>query len=448
MKTNLETLDNSRARLEISVDPQQWETALEKAYRKVVRQVSVRGFRKGKVPRPILERQYGESILWEEAVDFLAPEVFNEAVAELELKPIEQPQLLDVKHLDDPDNDLVIIFEVDVHPEVELGEYRGLKATRREVSVTSEQIDEVLERQQEKNREIIVVDSRTDAQVGDFAVIDFVGYKDGEPFSGGASEDYMLELGSQQFVPGFEEQIVGMHVGDSKEITVTFPENYNSEELAGREVVFHVSLKELKEKLLPELDDEFAKDLGEHETLAELRAGIEQNLIQQAEAANKKSLESELLAQLIASSTVPVPESILQHRLEFMIEDFSETLRYQGMTFDTYLQALETSKEEFQEKMRPEAVYSVKRELVLGAVSKAEGLDPSDEEIDHEIEQLSADTPDPERYRERYEERRRQIEAALRLRKAAEFLIKAAVLVEKNEEPSADESNDDLQPEE
>lgn len=432
MKTNLETLENSRVRLDIEVDSQQWEEALQKAYRKVVKSISVPGFRKGKVPRPILERQYGKAVLYEDAIDFVFPEAYSKALDEHELQPVGQPDV-DVKNLDslETDDGLAFTVEVDVYPTVELGEYKGLTAEKTEVSVTDEEVQEVLDNMRQRQGELVVVDSRDDAQQGDFAVIDFTGYLNDEPFSGGAAEDHMLELGSGQFIPGFEEQVVGMKVGENKDIQVTFPEEYHAENLAGQEVVFKVHLKELKERLLPDLDDEFAKDVSEHDSLDALKEDIRADLLKDKERRAKNQLEDQLAEALIANSTAVIPEAMIQRQSEFMLEEFERNLMYQGMRLEHYLEATKTDKESLMENFRPDAERQVQRELLLDAVAEKEGLAPTDEEVDIKINEFVEQSSQPEESRRMWESRKEGLEASMRLEQAMDFLIEHASLTEK-----------------
>jgi len=429
MKTNVESVGKSRVRLNIDVDSDRWEKALEKAYRKVVKSISVPGFRKGKVPRPILERQYGQEVLYEDAMDLLVPEAFAQAVEETEIDPVGEPDM-QVKDID-PEEGVQLAIEVDVYPQVELGEYRGLAAEKTVPSVDDEEVEQVLENMRERQSELVTVDYRTDAQEGDFAVVDFVGYMDGEPFSGGAAEDYMLELGSGQFIPGFEEQVVGMNVGEDKEIEVTFPEDYEAEHLAGKDVVFKVSLKELKEKVLPELDDEFAKDISEHDTLDALKEEIHHELLSERQRRAQSELENQLVDQVAANSEVEVPESLIERQSEIMLNEFSRSLMYQGMNLEYYFEAAGTNSQALMEGFRPDAEHRVKREAVLFAIAEEEGIEPTDEEVDSKIDELVEGSSQPEEARETYESRRDDLKASLKLEKAVDVIVENAELTEK-----------------
>lgn len=428
MKTSVEKLDKSRVRLHIDVDAEQLEEALDGAYKKVRKKVTVPGFRKGRVPRAILERQYGQGILYEDAIDILLPKVYSEAVKEQDIHPVDQPDV-DIDDLE-PGKGVTFKVEVDVYPDITLGEYKGLEAEKEVETVTDEDVDNVLNNMRERQSELVVVDSRDEVKEGDFAVIDFKGYLNGEPFSGGAAENHTLEIGSGQFIPGFEEQLIGAKVGEEKEVSVTFPEDYHSEELAGKEVVFKVKINELKEKLLPELDDEFAKDVSEQETLEELKAEVRKDLEEQATRRTDSKLENILVEKVIEGSEIEVPESMVNKQAEYLVEDFSRNLMYQGLDLERYLEMTGQSREEMMENMRPEAETQLKKDLVIDAIADKEGIEVTEEEINKRIDELVEKSPQPEQARKMYEARKDNLKISIKVEKTYDFLKNNAQITE------------------
>jgi trigger factor len=401
MKTTMEKLENSRVRLTVECDAEALEEAIQGAYKRVVKRVTIPGFRKGKAPRKLIELNYGPEVFFEDAVDILFPKAYRSALDETGIEVVDQPDV-DIEKIE-IGSGVTFKIEVDVYPEVELGTYIGLEAEREKVNITDEDVDRVLRDQQERFAELIVVDSRTDVREGDYAIIDFAGYLDGEPFSGGAAQDHLLQVGSGQFIPGFEEQLVGMNIGETKDVVVTFPEDYHAEHLAGKEVTFKVTVKELKERVVPELDDDFAKDVSESaSTLVELREEIRKNLQEEAERRTTIALENKLLDKIGEDSKIDLPQSMIRHQAEHMVNDFFMSLMYRGISREGYLKATNQTEEDLISQFEGEAARRLRHDLILEAVAKAEGITVSDEEVEAEIDRRVADNEGHEEEARKY----------------------------------------------
>lgn len=441
MNVNLERLPNSRVKLTIEADAAKLEEGLEHAYRTVVKRVAIPGFRKGKAPRRILERYYGQSILYEDALDYLLPQLYQAAVEETNIRPVDEPSIK-VNKLDTNEG-LSVEISVDVFPDVQLGEYKGLPVEKRVRKVTEADVERELERLRLNNSELVAVDDRDTVQNGDFANIDFKGYLDGQPFSGGAAEGYTLEIGSGQFIPGFEEQLIGMKVGEEKEINVTFPENYHRADLAGKPVTFKVKINNLKVRMLPDLDDDFAKDVSEYETLAELKDKIREDLEANNTLVTRQEMENKLIEQIIANSTIELPQSMIDQQTEYVKRMFHTNLLYSGMTWEMYLDITKKTEEEVNEEMRAEAVQQLKRVLILDAVAEKENISVTDEEVEKEISERIANSADPDKARQNMEARRQDLINQLKVEKTWDFLLDNAVITEVEVEPENQETNSD-----
>lgn len=441
MNVNLERLPNSRVKLTIEADAVKLEEGLEHAYRTVVKRVAIPGFRKGKAPRRILERYYGQSILYEDALDYLLPQLYQAAVEETNIRPVDEPSIK-VNKLDTNEG-LSVEISVDVFPDVQLGEYKGLPVEKRVRKVTEADVERELERLRLNNSELVAVDDRDTVQNGDFANIDFKGYLDGQPFSGGAAEGYTLEIGSGQFIPGFEEQLIGMKVGEEKEINVTFPENYHRADLAGKPVTFKVKINNLKVRMLPDLDDDFAKDVSEYETLAELKDKIREDLEANNTHVTRQEMENKLIEQIIANSTIELPQSMIDQQTEYVKRMFHTNLLYSGMTWEMYLDITKKTEEEVNEEMRAEAVQQLKRVLILDAVAEKENISVTDEEVEKEISERIANSADPDKARQNLEARRQDLINQLKVEKTWDFLLDNAVITEVEVEPENQETNSD-----
>ncbi|MGI6403210.1 MAG: trigger factor [Oscillospiraceae bacterium] len=383
--SNQKTAANT-VELEIAVSAEELKAATDRVFHRRVKSITVPGFRKGKAPRSIIEKMYGEGIFLEEAVNDLYPKAYREAIEEANIEPVAQAdiELLDV----DKEKGFTFKAIVTVKPEIELGQYKGLAAEKTIYPVEEGDIEAELHRQRQRGARIITVEGRP-AQNGDIAVIDFEGFTDGVPFAGGKGEGHNLELGSRSFIDGFEEQIVGHNIGDEFDVNVTFPEEYHAEELKGKPAVFKVKLHELKEKQLPELDDEFAKDVSEFDTLDELREDIRKRYTETRQQRSIDELETRLLDQIIDGVKGEIPEVMYDNKVEEMVRDFGYRLQAQGMNLDLYLQYSGMDEKSFREGFREQAERQVKMRLALETIAAKENLVPTAEEIQAEYERLA-----------------------------------------------------------
>ncbi|MCL6635510.1 MAG: trigger factor [Peptococcaceae bacterium] len=386
MKANAERIEKNTVLLEIEVDAERFSSAMEKAYRKVVKRVNIPGFRKGKTPRPILERYVGKEVLYEEAIDELVPEAYYQAVLDTGIEPIDQPKVEVVQA--EEGKPVILKATVQVKPEVELGQYKGLEITRPQVEVKEEDVDKELERLQNRHAKLLTLEEGT-VENGDIAVIDFLGKVDGEPFEGGEGKDYSLEVGSRSFIEGFEEQMIGMSVGETKEIRATFPEKYHNGELAGKEAVFTVTVKGLKRKELAPLDDEFAKDVSEFDTLEELRSDITNRLKQAAESRIEARVRQDAVTKAVDNAGVEIPDVMIDTQVMQMLSDLETRLNNQGITIQDYFKYTESTPEQLRDQMRPEAERSVKTRLVLNAIARAEGIKAGEDELKEEAAKIA-----------------------------------------------------------
>jgi trigger factor len=432
MAAKMERLENSRVKLTVEIDAATLEGAMEEAYRKNAKHINIPGFRKGKAPRKLIELHYGPDVFVEDAVEILLPRLYQEAVQETEIQPVDQPEV-DIEHIDRTEG-ATFVYTVDVYPELELGSYQGLKVEREIVQVSDEDVENILKQEQQRASELVVAEHDT-VQEGDFVVIDFIGYVDGKPFSGGAAENHTLEIGAGHFIPGFEEQLIGVSVGETKDIQVTFPEEYHAEHLAGKEATFSVTVKELKEKFLPEIDDEFAKDISEFATLDELKAEIRKNLEDEATRRTTEKMENRLLELIAEDSSVEIPQSMIEHQAGHLMDFFFQNMRRQGFTEEMYLEMTGQSREELQAQFEPQAKTQIVYELILEAIREKEGITVSDEEIEEKIQEYlnSAGELTPEleeRMREYWNSQRDSLEMSLSRDKAMQLIVESAAITE------------------
>jgi trigger factor len=386
MKATWEKIEKNVGVLEVEVDAERVTEALDKAFKKVSAKVNVPGFRKGKVPRSIFEAKFGVESLYQDALDFILPEAYVQAVEETGIDPVDRPEV-DVEQFG---KGQVLKFKakVVVKPEVTLGNYKGLEVKTEEAAVTEEEIAAELTKLQQRHAELVVIEEGA-AQNGDVVSIDFEGFVEGESFEGGKAEKYSLELGSNSFIPGFEEQVAGMVIDEDKDITVTFPEDYHSEDLKGKEALFKVRLHDIKRKNLPELDDEFAKDVSEFDTLEEYKEDIKKRLQDRKEQDQQASKETAVVEQAAAASEIEIPASMIDAELDVMVKEFERRLRTQGMTLDIYFQFSGQNEGVLKEQMSEDAVKRVRNNLVLEAIAAAENITVSDEEVDTELEKYA-----------------------------------------------------------
>lgn len=386
MKATWEKIEKNEGILTVEVEAQQVNAALDKAFKKVSAKVTVPGFRKGKVPRAIFDKRFGIESLYQDAIDILLPDAYIEAVNETGIDPVDRPEV-DVQHIA-KDEDLKFTAKVTVKPEVQLGDYKGIEVPEQSDAISEEDVDSELKQLQNRHAELVVVEEGA-AQNGDITIIDFEGFVDGVPFEGGKAESYSLELGSGSFIPGFEEQVVGLAKGEEKDIEVTFPETYHAEELKGKPAVFKVKLNDIKRKNLPELDDEFAKDVSEFDTLDEFKADIEKRLKERKAEANKREKENTVVIKATAAAEIDIPEVMISSELERLLGDFENRLKTQGINLELYYQFSGTTEEALKEQLSSDADNRVRQNLVLEAISKAENIEVSDAEVDEELESIA-----------------------------------------------------------
>ena len=386
MNSKLEKIENNVATLEISVSPERLEEGLMKAYLKNVKKFNIPGFRKGKAPRKIIERYYGEGVFYEDAINIVCPDAYNEAVKEHNLEPVDRPEI-DIVEIESGKG-LVFKAIVTVKPEVQLGQYKGIEAEKKEYNVTDEDVDKEIQLIREKNARLVEVTDRP-VKNGDTVLIDFKGFVDDVQFDGGTSENYSLEIGSGQFIPGFEEQLVGAELGKEVDVNVQFPEEYRNKELAGKPALFKVTIKEIKEKQLVDLDDEFAKDVSEFDTLEELKADIRKRREEEAKRIEKQQYEDAVISKVVENAVVDIPEVMIDTQINMMLRDFDYQLRYQGLRLEDYLKYMNMELDKLKESYRETAINRVKSQLVLEKVAEVEGIAATDEDVDAEIEKTA-----------------------------------------------------------
>lgn len=428
MSVKWEKKEGNVGTLTFEIEQSKIKEGLDKAFVKVRKTLNVPGFRKGKVPRQIFNQRFGEEALYQDALDILLPEVYSDAVDEAGIDPVDTPQV-NVESME-KDQTWVLSAEVTVKPEVKLGDYKGLEVEKRDPALTDEEVDAELKSMQERQAELVIKeDAATD---GDTVVLDFEGFKDGEPFEGGKAENHSLEIGSGQFIPGFEEQLVGLKADDEKEITVTFPEEYHAEDLAGQEAVFKVKVHEVKTKEVPELDDELAKDIDEEvESLAELKEKVTKRLQEAKEDSVKQAKQDEVVAKAVENAKVEIPHSMIHHEADHLMSHFTQDLQAQGLTPELYYQFTGQTAEGMHDQMEQDAEKRVKMNLVLEAIAEAEGIEPAEAEIDEEVSTLA------ENYNMEKDAVRaalgdlKELKADLKIRKAIEVLVDSAKEVAK-----------------
>ena len=382
-------VSENRYELEILVDAEKFGEAIQAAYKKNADKISIPGFRKGKAPFTFVEKYYGSEVFFEDAFNLIYGEVVEEAITESGLKVINDKMDLDVVSISKEEG---IDFKVTLttYPEIEIGEYKGLKTEKVKASVEDSEIDAQVNAMAERNARMIAVEDRA-AAMGDTAVIDFEGFKDGVAFDGGKAEGHALELGSGQFIPGFEEQIAGHNIGDEFDINVTFPEEYGADELAGKEAVFKIKLHELKVRELPTIDDEFAKDVSEFDTLDELKADLKAKSLERKQKVADEEAENALVQQIVDSIKGEIPEAMFEQRLEQSVEEFAYRLQSQGLDFETYLKYTNASIDDFKASFRPQAESQVKFRLALEKIVELEKIEATEEEINEQIEKMAKD---------------------------------------------------------
>ena len=437
MNVKVEKLEKNLADITVELDTEKVEEGITKAYNKVKHQVSMPGFRKGKVPQKMIEKQYGVEVFYEDAADFLIqesyPDAYDEASKEIEI--VSSPKIQDIQL--ERGKNFVYKVQVAVKPEVTLGEYKGIEYTAPDLTVPDEEVEKELERVRELNSRRVPVDGRA-AKEGDIVDIDFQGFIDGKDFQGGKAEGYVLTLGSHSFIDTFEDQIAGHSVGDEFDVNVTFPEDYQAEDLAGKPALFKCKLNDIKSKELPEIDDEFASEVSEFETLEEYKADIRSKFQKNKEDSAKNDAEREIIQKVVDASEMDIPEPMVDMQAEQHARDFAMRMESQGIPMDQYLNLVGQTPEKFMEDIRPHALQTIKERLVLEAVAKAEGIDVTEEMVEEELQKM-ADMYGMEidKLKELLSDKEKEnMKLDIAVSKAADFLYENGVAVEKKEEPA------------
>ena len=425
MSLQVEKLEKNMAKLTIEVSAEDLDKAMEKAYQKQKSRISLPGFRKGKAPRKMIESMYGKGVFMEDAVNSLVPQEYTKALGECDLEIVSQPEI-NVTQME-PGKALIFTADVAVKPEVTLGDYKGV-----EVAVTDEEVDAEVKKEQDKNARTVAVEDRAAAN-GDITTIDFEGFVDGVAFDGGKGTDYALTLGSGTFIPGFEDQLVGANTGDHVEVKVTFPEEYQAKELAGKEAVFQCDVKKIETKEVPELDDEFAKDVSEFDTLAEYKEDVKKKLTEKKEKEARTAKENAAVDKAIENAQMDIPELMTKTECRQMMDDFSRRMQQQGLSMEQYFQFTGQSMDKMMEDMKPQALKRIQTRLVLEKVAEAENIQPSEEEITEEIQKMAdAYKMEADKIREAIgESGLEQMKKDMAVQKAVTVIADAAVEVEK-----------------
>lgn len=426
MSLQVEKLEGNMAKLTIEASAEEFEAAVEKAYQKNKNKLSVPGFRKGKAPRKMIEQMYGKEIFFEDAANFVIPSAYAKAVDECTEEIVSQPTI-DVVQIE-AGKPFIFTAEVALKPEVTLGKYKGVEVEKADTTVTEEEVNAAIDKERESNARTISIEDRP-VKDGDMTVLDFEGFVDGVAFEGGKGENYPLTIGSNTFIPGFEEQLIGAELNKETEVNVTFPEDYQAAELAGKPAVFKCTIKEIKEKQLPDLDDEFASEVSEFDTLAEYKEDVKKNLTEKKEAEAKNAKEDKVVDAIIEDAKMDIPEAMIATQQRQMADDFAQRIQMQGISIDQYFQFTGLTREAFLEQMKPQAEKRIKSRLVLEAVAKAENMEASEEEYKAEIKRMAeAYQMEEDKLTEMigsFEEK--SIKEDLCIKKAVDFVVENAV---------------------
>ena len=425
MSLQVEKLENNTAKLTIEVPAEEFDKAIQTAYQKNKNKFNVPGFRKGKVPYAMVEKMYGAGVFYEEAANELIPDAYANAAAESELEIVARPEI-NVTQIE-KGKPFVFEAEVTLKPEIKLGKYKGVKVEAMDTTVTDEDVAAELDKVKEQNARLVAADDKA-VEDGDQTTIDFEGFVDGVAFEGGKGEDYPLTIGSHSFIDTFEEQLIGKKVGEEVEVNVTFPEQYQAKELAGKPAMFKVTIKEIKVKEYPKVDDEFAQEVSEFDTLAEYKADIKKGLVAKKKEAAAAEKESKVIEEIVKNSEMDIPEKMIEAQAQQMVEEFAQNIAMQGISFDQYMQFTGTTVDQLTEQVKPQAEARVQSSLVLEAIVKAEKIEASDEEFDEEIKRMA------ERYQMEADkvnellsdDDKKNIRADICARKAAKLVVEKA----------------------
>ena len=409
---------------EFSVNGEEFKAGIEKAYKKNVGQISIPGFRKGKAPRQIIEKYYGSEIFFEDAVNIVLPDAYDKAIEEQNIEAVAQPEI-DIKSISKEDG-VVFTAKVAVKPDFELGEYKGVEVKKVTHRTTEKEINGEIEKVRQRNARQVTVEDRA-AALDDTVTIDFEGFCDGVAFDGGKGENFDLKLGSGQFIPGFEEQLVGKNTGDEVDVNVTFPEEYHAENLKGKPALFKVKINAIKAQELPELDDEFAKDISEFDTFEEYKADLTKKLKEQNKEKAKRELEDKIVETICNNTEIDIPEAMFETAVENKIREFAMQLSYQGLSLEQYAQYTGVTLDAMKAQIRPEAEKQVKTSLVLEKIAKVEGIEVTDKEVDAELEKIAEQSKMKVEDVKNYV-RVEDIKDGKKVEKTVEFLVKNASL--------------------
>lgn len=425
MNHQVEQLGGSMVKLTLEISPEQFESAIERVYQKTKKQITLPGFRKGKAPRKLVERVYGKEVFYEDAINEVLPDMYDEAVKEEGLEVMSRPAVnVDMIEAGKP---VQVTCEVAVKPEVTLGKYKGLKVDKADLTVTDEEVEEEVKRAAERNARLVEVTDRP-SEMGDTVTIDYEGFQDGVAFEGGKGTDHNLKLGSHTFIDTFEDQLVGKKAGDECEVNVTFPEQYHQKDLAGKPAVFKVTVKKVQYNELPEINDEFAQEVSEFNTLEEYKADTKKTLTERKERQIKESRRASLISSIVEKSTMDMPEPMVAEECDRMINNFAQTLRYQGMDIQRYMEMTNSTLESMRQSVRPEAERQLKESLVLEAIAKAENLEVTEEDVTAELETMAKTYGmEADKLREAMSEGELEgLQSQLKVQKAMDFVLENA----------------------
>ena len=426
MSLQVENLEKNMAKLTIEVPASEFEKALQSAYNKQKKSISVPGFRKGKVPRQMVEKMYGPEIFYEDAANELIPTAYEEELKNCDLEIVSRPTV-DIVQIKKGEN-FIFTAEVAVKPEVTLGEYKGMEVDKTSTRVTQKEVEAKIKEEAEKNARTVTVEGRP-VQDGDEVILDFEGFVDGEAFEGGKGENYPLTIGSGSFIPGFEEQLVGTEAEKEVEVKVTFPEEYHAEELKGKDAVFKCTVHEIQVKQIPEIDDEFAAEVSEFDTLDEYKADVKAKIKEQKENEGKQKKEDQAVEKAVANATMEIPEAMIDEQVRQMVNEFAQNMQYQGISFEQYCQITGMTLEKIQEETRPQAVKRIETRLVLEAIAKAENIEVTEERLDEEIKKMAESyNMEADKLKELMgEEEKKQMMEDIAVQDAVTFLVENAV---------------------
>ena len=426
MSVQVEKLEKSMAKLTITVEAAKFDAAVDSAYQKNKGNIALPGFRKGKAPRAMIEKMYGTGVFFEDAANELIPEAYETAAKESELEIVAQPEI-EVTQMD-KGTDFIFTATVAIKPEVTLGDYKGIEVEKKEAEVSEEEITAEIDKAREANSRLITIEDRA-TEDGDTVIIDFDGYVDGKQFEGGYAEDYTLVLGSHSFIDNFEDQLVGKNLGEDVEVNVTFPEEYHVDELKGKPALFKVKIKEIQKKELPELDDDFAQDVSDFDTLDEYKADVEKKILENKENQIKREQEDQIIEKIIENAQMEIPQQMIAAQTRQMTQEFAQRLQSQGLSLEQYMQFTGLTPQKMMEDLEPQALKRIQSRLVLEAVVAAENIEASDEEIDKELENMaSMYQMEIDKLKELIgDDEKKQIGMDLAVQKAVEFVVKEAV---------------------